>query len=95
MPGGRSKDRIRQTSLRIGDGIPVERGPAGIVVCDDVDNEIERHRRLELCIAECSRELTGQGGVIVHHNRTVRIAGARRLDEHGSSTLWIGTAFGK
>src|SRR5262245_66303872 len=58
VPGGSAKDSIGQTRLRICGGITVECDPASIMVGDDVNHEIQRVGRLELGIAERSRELT-------------------------------------
>jgi hypothetical protein len=33
--------------------------------------------------------LTRQRGVVVHHDRAMRAAGRRRLNEHGCSTLKV------
>src|SRR5262249_56274507 len=80
--GRGAKDRVRQARRRIGDGSTVESAPSGIMVGDDVDHEIERRGRRKLGIAKSARELTRQRGVVVHHDRTVRAAGGRRLNEH-------------
>src|SRR5262249_55348426 len=82
IPGRGAKDRVRQTRLRICDGITVESAPTGIMYGDDVAHEIERRGRRKLGIAKSARELTRQRGVVVHHDRTVRAAGGRRLNEH-------------
>jgi len=89
MPGGSAKDRERKTRLWICDGITVECGPASIMVGDDVDHEVQREGRLELGIAERSRKLTRQRGMVVHHNRAIWAARGCRLNEHGASTLKI------
>jgi hypothetical protein len=87
MPGRRAKHCVRQTCLRIGDGVTVEIGPTGIVVGDDVDHEIKGRWSRKLGIAERACELTRQHGVVVHDDRTVRPARGRGLDEHGCRTL--------
>ena len=78
---------IRQAGLGVGDRVAVELDPAGVVMGDDVDHQIERRQRLELFVAEGARELPAQSGVLIHHDRQSRRAGRCGLDNHGGFVL--------
>ena len=96
--GGGGLDDLRERRLdevvgqaggRIDPPFPVEVGPAGIVVVDDVENDVARLDGLEVLVAEGAGEAPGEGRVLGHRDDETRLFRGCALHDHLSG-LQIG-----
>jgi hypothetical protein len=54
---GRFDEIVGKAGLLVGERIAVELRPAGVVMRDHVDHQIQWRQRLECVVAECASEL--------------------------------------
>ena len=79
---------VRQAGFLVDRRIAVEFEPALIVIGNHVSHQVERRQCLEAIVAERSRELPAQSGVLVHHDGKARRAVRRCLNDHQTTLCW-------
>src|SRR6202030_2396253 len=83
---------VGHTGARIEARIGIICVPAAIVIFHDVDDLVERRRRLESVIAESPRHLTAHRGMVRHGQHEMRPAFRRGLADHNAPRYFFSPA---